>query len=294
MFSVQNEQHLGLKHDALSSLTWYESLLIARVHPVVSAITLTATGLLSYAGHVCNYYVKVMEWIHEFPAVLRDKKWFMVKRRRSIHASNGPSTGHGAHKKPTTANRLRLEAAFHVCKAYMPNTYWYSKINEPEMAKFASHTETEMLESETHTDLTTDEPIDRETFDAWLEARARFHATTTATGRGAAAASSGVHTYPCAQCIAHVVTTRLFSEIRTIVGGDEAWEVCCRELTQPLDTASLGTRDISQLLIYWASLNQLPSEMTQALYAGIQEDWLARGKTIQTEADEEAVKCRWV
>ena len=86
MYCEDNLQHLGLRHQALSALTWYESLLIARVHPVMSVITLTATGLLCYAGHVCNYYVKVMEWMRGLPAVLRDKKWFLIKMRRSIRA----------------------------------------------------------------------------------------------------------------------------------------------------------------------------------------------------------------
>ena len=45
MFSWDNLQHLGPRHEALSNLTWYESLLVARAHPVVSVITLTATGL---------------------------------------------------------------------------------------------------------------------------------------------------------------------------------------------------------------------------------------------------------
>ena len=80
MYCYENLQHLGQRHDALSNLTWYESLLIARVHSVISVVTLTATGLLCYAGHVCNYYVKVMEWIRGLPAVLRDKKWFLIKK----------------------------------------------------------------------------------------------------------------------------------------------------------------------------------------------------------------------
>ena len=74
MFSEENGQHLGPRREALSNLTWYESLLIARVHPVISVVTLTATGMLCYAGHVCNYYVKVLEWLRGLPAVLRDKK----------------------------------------------------------------------------------------------------------------------------------------------------------------------------------------------------------------------------
>ena len=63
-----NKQHVGERHPALSALTWYESLLIARLHPVMPVITLTATGHLCYAGHACNYYVKVMEWIRGLPA----------------------------------------------------------------------------------------------------------------------------------------------------------------------------------------------------------------------------------
>ena len=54
MYSEANLQHLGERRPALSNLTWYESLLVARVHPVMSVITLTATGLLCYAGHVCR------------------------------------------------------------------------------------------------------------------------------------------------------------------------------------------------------------------------------------------------
>ncbi len=56
---------------------------------------------------MCNHYVKVLEWSHELPAILRDKKWFLIKRRRSIHASASDTR----QKKPTTANRQRLEAA---------------------------------------------------------------------------------------------------------------------------------------------------------------------------------------
>ena len=292
MFSAANLQHLGPQHDALSNLTWYESLLIARVHPVVSAITLTATGLLSYAGHVCNYYVKVMEWVQEFPAVLRDKKWFLVKRRRSILANN---SSQGAQKKPTTANRSRLEAAFTVLTKFMPNVYGYSKINEAEMSKFSCDEETEMSDQETHTDLNTDEQMDREFFSAWLDAGARPHyADTAASAHDTGSGSSHEHAYHCARCIAYIVKTRLCSEVRCVIGGDEAWEICCRELVQPLDCPSLSSRDIAQLLIFWASLNQMPSDMTQALYVGMKEDLLKRGKTNQTDADDVSMKCRWV
>ena len=58
-FCKDNLQHLGEPHPAISRLTWYESLLVARVHPVISVVTLLATGSLCFAGHVCIYYVKV-------------------------------------------------------------------------------------------------------------------------------------------------------------------------------------------------------------------------------------------
>ena len=62
-----NLQHLGERHEPLSNLTWFEGLLIARVNPVISVVTLTATGLLCYAGHVCNYFQKSFEWYQELP-----------------------------------------------------------------------------------------------------------------------------------------------------------------------------------------------------------------------------------
>ena len=98
---------MGPRHPAISNLTWYETLLVARVHPVISVVTLLATGQLCFAGHVCNYYVKVFPWFQELPNLLRDKNWFLIKRRRSLQAP----TSRTRQKKPTTANRARLEAA---------------------------------------------------------------------------------------------------------------------------------------------------------------------------------------
>ena len=104
MLSEANYQHFGPRHAALSSLTWYESLLIARVHPVISVVTLTATGILCCAGHVCDYYVKVLEWFRGLPAALRYTTWFLIQRRKNLQASAADTR----QKKPTTANRGRL------------------------------------------------------------------------------------------------------------------------------------------------------------------------------------------
>jgi len=149
MYCEGNLQHLGERRPALSNLTWYESLLVARVHPVMSVITLTATGLLCYAGHVCNYYVKTLEWFAGLPAVLRDKKWFLIKRRNSIKA---PPT-EVRQKKPTTANRYRLEAAFAEARHYMPKVYEGSYVLPEEMSKFPYDGEREMAEQEDRVDL---------------------------------------------------------------------------------------------------------------------------------------------
>lgn len=67
MYAEADLQHLGTRSPAISSLTWYESLLIARVHPVISVFTLTATRLRCYAGHVRNYYLKDLECVPRTP-----------------------------------------------------------------------------------------------------------------------------------------------------------------------------------------------------------------------------------
>ena len=78
-----------LEQDMLS--TWYESLLVSRVLPVISVVTLLATGHCCLAGHVCNYFVKCCERFTELPRLLHDKKRFLVKRRGQCQGSqHGP------------------------------------------------------------------------------------------------------------------------------------------------------------------------------------------------------------
>ena len=108
-----------------------ESLLIARVHPMMSVVTLMATGLLCYAGHVCNYYVKVLEWNRGLPAVLRDNQSFLIKRRKSIRAAATDTR----QKKPTTANWRRLEAGIREAKQRLPDVYKDSIDLPEELAK---------------------------------------------------------------------------------------------------------------------------------------------------------------
>ena len=56
MYSKDNKQHLGDRYEALSNLTWFESLLIARVHPVISVAWLVSRVFvalfpLSFSSH---------------------------------------------------------------------------------------------------------------------------------------------------------------------------------------------------------------------------------------------------
>ena len=273
MFSEANCQHLGPRYDALSNLTWYESLLIARVHPVVSVITLTATGQLCYAGHVCNYYMKVLEWFKGLPAILRDKKWFLIKRRRSIGATAGETT----QKKPTTANRRRLEAAILEAQRRMPHVFEGSVVHEEELAKFPLDAEREILEPVESVDLQGDVKIDRDTFRAWMDTETPPESPSR-----------------CSIALKLWARNEQGVDIRGDVSGDTAWEMVCRLLTTPMDTPVLSSRDIAQVLVYLLDDGQLPQQMRSELYDGAELELRDRGKTVQTENDEAAMKCRWL
>ena len=140
MYSEENRQHVGERHEALSNLTWFEGILIARVHPVISVVTLTATGLLCYAGHVCNYFQKSFEWFQDLPAHIGNRKWFNIKRRRSINSTPSDTT----QKKPTSANQARLRAAFEACLQYLPNVYAESRVNHEQLAQYPERGEQEI------------------------------------------------------------------------------------------------------------------------------------------------------
>ena len=99
---------------------------------------------------------KVMEWHRELPAVLRDKKWFLIKRRKSIRSSGADTR----RKKPTTANRQRLSAAIQEAMLRMQNVYQDSVLNPEALAKFPEDGEQGMLEKDEHVDLQGDVRMD--------------------------------------------------------------------------------------------------------------------------------------
>ena len=81
--------------------------------------------------------------------------------------------------------------------------------------------------------------------------------------------------------------------MRGSVSGDTAWELSCRLLEQSVETKTIGTRDIAQLILYLLE-RELPPAMSESLFAGMLEELNSRGKTIQTEGDEAAAKSRWI
>ena len=256
-----NLQHLGPRRAALSALTWYESLLIARVHPVMSVVTLTATGLLCYAGHVCNYYVKVMEWVRSLPAVLRDKKWFLIKRRRSIRAG----TTDNRQKKPTTANYHRLLAAIKDVKENMRQVYAGSELSQEQLDKFPRNAEQEMFEQEESVDLNGEVHVAQEVFDLWY-----------------ASGETSAKLRPCAAVVCRYTSDQQGIDFRGSVAADTAWELCCRLLSLQPEQHKIGTRDLAQLLVYWMEEGQVPAQMAHTIYDGMEADLRSRNKHNET------------
>ena len=80
-----------------------------------------------------------------FPALLENKKWFLSRRRRSFRAP----AGRMRLKKPTTANRERLEAAFKELMEFLPNDYAGSDIPPENLAHLPAGAAEEMSPQET-------------------------------------------------------------------------------------------------------------------------------------------------
>ena len=91
----------------------------------------------------------------------------------------------------------------------------------------------------------------------------------------------------------HSATDQQSKEIGGVT-ADAAWELCCRVLTRPENTAYLTSRDLAQLLVYWIDESPLPRQMQETAYADMKQDLDDRGKTCQTEQDEDSMKSRWL
>ena len=63
---------------------------------------------------------------------------------------------------------------------------------------------------------------------------------------------------------------------------------------QPVHATALGSRQLSQLLLYLIEESDIPSDARVDILQGMLEDLSHRGKTIQTASDEQTMKSRWI
>jgi len=282
MFCKDNWQHLGLRHPVLSSLTWYESQLVARVHAVMSVLTLTATGMLCFAGHVCNYYQKVMEWVQSLPAVLREKQFFVVKRRRSLRA---PSIN-TRQKKPITANFKRLQGAILECHQFMPTVYAHSWINEEQLRKVTYQDGEEEKEPEDNFELRADVSNDIflrfEVFDIWMRESLRDK-----------------EVFPIGMMIWNTAKDAQTEDLRD-VSSDSVWEFCCRMLSESAATDSLRTSHISMMILHWIenaeimdSASSDQGNIMDVIFADVDADASEKLANAMTQKDLDAARVKW-
>jgi len=197
-----------------------------------------------------------------------------VKRRKSLHAA--PS-GESSQKKPTTANRARLEAAIAEAKEHLPHVYADSLDCPEALERFPVCGEAEMLEPEEVVDLSGELRLDQDAFMNWVQ-----RSKEDRVG------------YPCSFAIWRATLDQLVSELRGNVKAEDAWQLCCGSLAQPVDCKSLGTSDVAQLILYWFTEGVLPEDLQLPIYDGMLPDLEARGKTVQTAEDTHSMQSRWI
>ena len=159
----------------------------------------------------------------------------------------------------------------------MPTVYRWSVELPEELEKFPLLGEQEMMEQECSVDLSGEVQILRETFCLWIKY-----------------AALGEQAFPCGTAIYRYAVDQQSIDLRGSVGGDSAWELCCRQLSRPSDLSSLSSRDLAQLVVYWLEEYKLPEEMREVLYWGMKKDLFERGKKVETDQYEQAMKWRWV
>ena len=135
----------------------------------------------------------------------------------------------------------------------------------------------EMTEHPCPPDLSGEVPVARDAFCAWLDI-----------------GSPSPDRYPCAAALMRHALDQQGTDMRGSVAGDTAWEMCCRLLEQPLETPSLGSRQLAQLILYLLDSSKLPLDLREAILHGMVKELTDRGKTVQTEDDSIAMMSRWI
>jgi hypothetical protein len=182
-----------------------------------------------------------------------------------------------SHRKPTTANRYRLEAAIKEALEHMPQVYEGSVCLPHELDKFPCDGEQEMFEQEDCVDLDGEVHVSKEVFALWYAS-----GEATATLR------------PCAAVVCRYTVDQQGLDFRGSVSADTSWDLCCRLLSLLPEQNKLGTRDLAQLLVYWLEEGHVPRQMAHTVYDGMEADLRARNKTNVTVEDDQRMKCRWV
>ena len=61
-------------------------------------------------------------------------------------------------------------------------------------------------------------------------------------------------------------------ELRGSVTPDTTWDLICRDLSRPVDEPYLRSGDLGQLLVACLEGRQLPEQMRDTIYQGMQDD----------------------
>ena len=103
--SKENDMDIGPSFPELSALTEIESMLAARVHPLVQVWTVR-TGQAAYVGHVVNLEQRVAKFFDNLPISPREVPILLIRRPTREEWSKK------VRRTPLVVNRPRLEAAF--------------------------------------------------------------------------------------------------------------------------------------------------------------------------------------
>ena len=119
MFSAENGMDFGPTFPTIDSLTTMQEMLVARVSTLVSVVTLTSTGYLSYQGHSVNFMQKTTEWFNTIPRRVSACEILLIVRKGAPAAQK---------RKAFKVSRTRLLAAVKTLAEVNPH-YSPDKVN---------------------------------------------------------------------------------------------------------------------------------------------------------------------
>ena len=103
----------------IDALNFFEEMLIAKVATLVSVVTLTSTGYLSYQGHSVNFFQKTTEWFNTIPRRASACEMILIVRKGAHMSSK---------RKAFKVSRIRLMAAIKKLAEVNPH-YGHDQIN---------------------------------------------------------------------------------------------------------------------------------------------------------------------